>query len=266
MSVQSWDAPAEAGGGWAEAIGALRAGMREGVALVPLGVAHEGSRCQATHRRRDAGPSRPCSRPPTVRVTGTQRRTIDVCAQHARMAVDRPRLVTEWLDDPRRGIPGRRSAPGPAPGVSDVLMRIAADPAALAAIRLAVSRALTRYGWPESLHPAVLLAVGEAVANAIEHGSSAIGEIGVSVRAERGRVHIRVADGGRLGAVMPLEPPPLPAPTQIRGRGLVLMRTLSEGMSIFSGSHGTVVSLEFSQRAAQRRVECGDGAAGAGVT
>lgn len=246
MAVYGREAPAEVGGVWDEAIGAIRAGVFGGVAHESAGLAHEASRCQATHRRRRSGASRPCSRPPTTRVTGTQRRTIDLCSQHARMAVDRPRLVTEWLEDPRRRIPGPRAVPGlPLPSAADVVVTATAEPGALAVIREAVARALTRYGWSDDLHPVVLLAVSEAVANAIEHGSAATAEICVTVRAEPGRVHIRVADGGRLGSVMPLEAPEMPATSQVRGRGLVLMRTLSQGMSIRSGGDGTVVSLEF---------------------
>lgn len=260
MFVQRREWPVEAGGGWTEAIGAVRADALGAMTRDSSGLPHEGSRCQATHLRRRTGQRRPCSRVPTARVTGTQHRTIDLCAQHARMAVDRPRLVTEWLADPRRRIPGPRSVPGLlSPSATDVVVTVPAEPGAPAVIRSALARALTRYGWADDLQPVVLLAVGEAVANAVEHGSSPAGDVCVTVREEPGRVHVRVADGGRLGSVIPLDAPPMPAATQIRGRGLVLMRTLSQGMSIRSGGDGTVVSLEFTMRAARAAAAAGGG-------
>jgi hypothetical protein len=40
---------------------------------------------------------RPCTRRCTARVTGTHGLTVDLCSTHARVAVDRPRFVREWL-------------------------------------------------------------------------------------------------------------------------------------------------------------------------
>lgn len=126
-----------------------------------------------------------------------------------------------------------------------------AELAALAVIRSALARALTQHGWAEDLQPAVLLAVGEAAANAIEHGSCTGAQVLVALRAEPGWVCIRVADGGRIGSIVPLLLPTLPPSTRCRGRGLLLMRRLSQNMSVHSGGNGTVVSLEFTLRAAR---------------
>lgn len=213
------------------------------VALDAVGV--QAGRCQASNRL--SGDHR-CTRRSSVRVTGTRRVTVDLCAQHGRMAVDRPRLVREWLRCVLEGDTGPMSAsaggPLPLAGQPDALMRVAADLRSLAVIRAAVSRALARNGWADDLHP-VLLAVNEASANAIEHGSGPRSQVEVAVTVDPGRVRVRVADGGRLGAALPLGTPAPPRPDRLRGRGLPMMHALCARVLMHNDGDGTVVLLEF---------------------
>jgi anti-sigma regulatory factor (Ser/Thr protein kinase) len=212
-------------------------------------------RCHADRRRSTSGPMQPCSRRPTARVTGTQRLTADLCAQHARMAVDRPQLVREWVLRRAGRVDGRAlgslsrhaaTAGEPLGGAADEVLLVAAEMTSLAGIRATLSRALARQGWPGDLQTSVILAVGEAVANAVEHGSSAGGSIQIALRAEGGRAWVQVTDDGRLGASVPLIDPAPPPATHSRGRGLLLMRRLSEDVQIRPSGNGTIVVLRFS--------------------
>lgn len=214
-----------------------------------------GPRCQAAHGQSARRAIRPCSRRPTARVTGAQRLTADLCAQHARMAVDRPQLVREWLlrraerEDDRLSRPPSNapaSSGEPFGGEADMVLDVAAEMASLVEVRAALSRGLARHGGPNDLHARVVLAVGEAAANAVEHGSRAGGRIRIALRAEPGHVWVEVTDGGRLGASVPLTDPTPPPTTDCRGRGLLLMRRLSEEMRIRAGGDGMAVLLRFS--------------------
>ena len=228
---------------------------------------HESTeRCQGRvpETRRDR--AHPCARRPTLRVTGTERLTADLCAQHGRMAVDRPGLVRHWLQQER--IEGaRRVSPlvragdvtGPVPRTAeprrarsggDLVLRVAAELASLAVVRAALSHALRREGWAERLHPLVLLAVGEALANAIEHGSPAGGAVEVGLTVTPEWATIRVADSGRLGAAVPLGAPISPCSRSPRGRGRLLMVRLAEEVEVRSDGHGTSVLLRFARPAA----------------
>lgn len=226
-------------------------------------VAGRTERCQGRtfdgYRRR----VRPCSRRPMIRVTGTERLTADLCSQHARGAIDRPHLIREWLNQAGaermdvRGLLGALlSADRPAPPVrvtgqpgmkagTDEVLQVAAELASVTMVRAALSRALRGQGWSEELHPPVLLAVGEALANAVEHGSVAGGgvEVGLTVTPEQASV--RVADEGRLGASMPLGPPVWPGAESPRGRGRLVMLGLADQVEVRSGGEGTSVLLTF---------------------
>lgn len=226
-------------------------------------VAGRTERCQGRTFDGYRGRGRPCSRRPMIRVTGTHGLTADLCSQHARGAIDRPQLIRGWLDqagagraDARGLRDGPLSAGPPAPlarvggqrrpeaGTEEIL-QVAAELAAVAVVRAALSRALRGQGWSEELHRPVLMAVGEALANAVEHGSVAGGgvEVGLTVTSERACV--RVADEGRLGASMPLGPPVSPRAESPRGRGRLVMLDLAENVEVRSGGEGTSVLLTF---------------------
>jgi anti-sigma regulatory factor (Ser/Thr protein kinase) len=84
----------------------------------------------------------------------------------------------------------------------------------------------------------VLIAAGEAVANAIEHGHRDRPEGKVSLRATAvvDRLHLTVTDSGTWKT-------PQPTADVSRGRGLGLMRILMEDCSIHSSEAGTTVHM-----------------------
>ncbi|AGB24438.1 serine phosphatase RsbU, regulator of sigma subunit [Mycobacterium sp. JS623] len=84
----------------------------------------------------------------------------------------------------------------------------------------------------------VLIAVGEAVANAIEHGhrDNPGGIISVGGTAMVDRVQLTVTDSGSWK-------PPQPARDSTRGRGIALMRALMQEVAIDPGVAGTTVHL-----------------------
>ncbi|MFA1546910.1 SpoIIE family protein phosphatase [Actinomadura chokoriensis] len=84
----------------------------------------------------------------------------------------------------------------------------------------------------------VLVAAGEACANAIEHGHRHTpGEL-VRLRAEAGvdRLHLTIVDSGRWKT-------PRPNPAHNRGRGTALMRALTQQLTITPGANGTTVDM-----------------------
>lgn len=85
----------------------------------------------------------------------------------------------------------------------------------------------------------VLVAAGEACANAIEHGHRhAPGEaVRLSVEAFADRLRLTVADSGRWKV-------PRPEPHANRGRGVALMRAMMEQVTIAPGPHGTTVDMQ----------------------
>jgi serine/threonine-protein kinase RsbW len=86
------------------------------------------------------------------------------------------------------------------------------------------------------------VAVGEALANAVQHGSpnGALDEVGVRFFCYGDEVAVEVADhGGGLDAA------PICAPDALAssGRGIHFMRTLSDGLLVSCGAQGTRVLL-----------------------
>jgi anti-sigma regulatory factor (Ser/Thr protein kinase) len=84
----------------------------------------------------------------------------------------------------------------------------------------------------------VLIAAGEAVANAIEHGhrDNPNGVISVDATALVDRVHLTITDSGSWK-------PPQAARDSTRGRGIALMRGLMQEVAIKPGIAGTTVHL-----------------------
>ncbi|HZB47468.1 MAG TPA: ATP-binding protein, partial [Mycobacteriales bacterium] len=82
----------------------------------------------------------------------------------------------------------------------------------------------------------LLVAAGEACANAVEHAyRGGPGELRVELRLDAGReLTLTVTDGGQWRTV--------PAPGD-RGRGLPLMKALVDAVSVVVGEAGTVVTM-----------------------
>ena len=110
--------------------------------------------------------------------------------------------------------------------------------------QLAPARARLRR-WLDSCAPGTrigqdaLVAAGEAVANAIEHGhrDNPGGEIRLRAATTAGRLWLTVIDSGSWL-------PPGPAPAQYRGKGVMLMRALMDNVNIEAGPAGTTVTMD----------------------
>lgn len=111
--------------------------------------------------------------------------------------------------------------------------------------RSLVRRALRREGWEAESVERVVLAVSEALTNAVEHGSSPGAAVVVEVVAAAGRASVRVIDAGRPGSAPPAALRTPPSPSSEHGRGLIIMRALSDRLEIRRSGRGTDVRLAF---------------------
>ncbi|MBV9349933.1 MAG: SpoIIE family protein phosphatase, partial [Mycobacterium sp.] len=115
---------------------------------------------------------------------------------------------------------------------------IPADVSYLARARTALRSWLARAGVDPDLKLNVLIAAGEAVSNAIEHGHRDSHEGTISLRATTmvDEVRLTVTDTGSWK-------PPQPAGESCRGRGFNLMRALMHDVTIQPADSGTTVRL-----------------------
>ena len=102
---------------------------------------------------------------------------------------------------------------------------------------------LARAGVPEPALHEILIACGEACANAVEHSGAQprAGDPGIRVTATRngGRVQVVVTDHGNWK--VPASEPAVPA--NGRGRGRMMMAALVDHLDIRTGPDGTIVEL-----------------------
>jgi anti-sigma regulatory factor (Ser/Thr protein kinase) len=117
-------------------------------------------------------------------------------------------------------------------------MDFPADVSQLAPSRAALRRWLTKARVQPDQAQDMLVAAGEAVANAIEHGhrDSPEGIISLSATALVDQVRLTVADTGSWK-------PPQPTADPHRGRGIALMRALMHDIAIHPEAAGTTVHL-----------------------
>jgi anti-anti-sigma factor len=155
------------------------------------------------------------------------------------------RLVGELVDTRSAGddvavLVARREAP-----IAPLSLALAADPPSLGRVRQAVRGWLSRAEVDAATREDVLLASGEAVANAVEHAYAdrdpGTVEVELSLATDR-TLHLRVRDHGRWRT--PSEDPGL------RGRGFFLMRNLMDRVDIEHGADGTEVRMTLRPRAA----------------
>lgn len=126
-------------------------------------------------------------------------------------------------------------------GTPRLRLRHRADPVELGRIRRQIAGWARRSGVPEDVTMDLQLAVGEAVANGVEHayGSGGAGtvEVEVAVRDEPPvAVVVRVTDHGTWRTA--------PAATGYRGRGLLMIERLAQQVRVLSSSGGTEVCFE----------------------
>jgi len=144
----------------------------------------------------------------------------------------------------------RFSAPPPSSAVGPSIVLVPADLVSLGVVRAALERALGDEGWDAESAARVVLAVAEAAANAVEHGSDPGALVEVNVRVRGAEARVRVVDSGRADGPHPpavIAPPP---PDALRGRGLVIMQGLAQHLEVRSHGGGTEVIMDFHRRAA----------------
>ena len=118
-------------------------------------------------------------------------------------------------------------------------MTIKADLSRLAEVRRFADRACRAYGFPPDVCYQVKLAMSEAVANAIEHGSTTPDDpIRLQVVHEGGALAFYVSDGGTF-----IEPSMVYDHDLMdeRGRGLGFIELLMDDVAINPSPEGTVI-------------------------
>jgi PAS domain S-box-containing protein len=122
---------------------------------------------------------------------------------------------------------------------SALVIEIAAIPSLLSDIRRQLSDWLRSISVPELLAADIVLVVNEACSNSAEHAyrGREPGTMRVEAAVDRKHIHISVVDSGSWKTP--------PADPGTRGRGLLLMRTLSEHVDLEGTAHGTTVGMRF---------------------
>ncbi|NUS91851.1 MAG: ATP-binding protein [Nocardia sp.] len=107
----------------------------------------------------------------------------------------------------------------------------------LAEVRHRTQEWLTQCPLDEYQAYDVLLAVGEACANAIEHGHRGDGgTVRLAFARDVAALRVTVADHGRWKS-------PDPGPDQVRGRGMAIIRALIPEVEVRITSRGTTVDM-----------------------
>jgi anti-sigma regulatory factor (Ser/Thr protein kinase) len=121
--------------------------------------------------------------------------------------------------------------------------RVLPHPHLCAVVRQGVADFARAHGVADEDLTHILTALGEALANAIEHGGAAE-PIDVQVRVGGDRIVVTVADSGIGFPSELISPPDLPEPHAERGRGLPIMRRCTDIFTIRSvPGRGTSVVL-----------------------
>jgi len=124
--------------------------------------------------------------------------------------------------------------------------RVPATLRSLTFVRCALALVLDREPWSPEDSGRLLLAASEAVSNAIEHGSPPDGgHIEIQVVVQRDGATLIVTDEGAGGDadIDTLSDPP--SPTSTRGRGIPIMRSLADELSVARAGDGTRVRMHF---------------------
>ncbi|TFV65593.1 UNVERIFIED_ORG: STAS domain-containing protein [Bacillus sp. AZ43] len=143
-----------------------------------------------------------------------------------------------WLDDVAVLVAHRRED-----SLEPLVIELTADPAALPGVRRRLSGWLTSLGMGEQDRVGVMVAVGEACANAAEHAyrGTEPGPMSVVARVDAdGMLTVTVRDEGTWR-------PPDRDPGD-RGRGLLIMRQLVDGVVLEEEAKGTTVTLSMRLR------------------
>ncbi len=119
-------------------------------------------------------------------------------------------------------------------------LTLPATPEHLQTLRHEMTRCLTSLPMCQDRRQEVLLAVGEAAANSVEHAydPDEAGDIDLTFWTESDALCVEICDRGRWR-----EPPPSPRPPGQGGLGFVLMRRLVDCVLIRHTGQGTKVLL-----------------------
>jgi anti-sigma regulatory factor (Ser/Thr protein kinase) len=122
---------------------------------------------------------------------------------------------------------------------SALVIETTAIPARLADIRHQLADWLRGAGVPDQLAADVVLVVNEALSNSAEHAyrGREPGPMRAYATVDDQHIHVQVADSGSWKTP--------PADPGTRGRGLLLMRTLSEHVDLDGTPQGTTVAMRF---------------------
>ena len=114
--------------------------------------------------------------------------------------------------------------------------RVRPEPSELGGLRHRIGSWLREHHLEEEEVASVVLAVNEAVANAIEHGGRGSVDVLVDATMDEGALTIEIRDQGRWQN-RPSEPD--------RGRGLLLMQALMDEVDVERSSSGTLVRMRW---------------------
>jgi anti-sigma regulatory factor (Ser/Thr protein kinase) len=125
----------------------------------------------------------------------------------------------------------------------------------VAKARQAVGRFVEECGFGRAEVADIILAVGEACSNAVEHGHVDSGCFAVSCTCERGQLKIEIKDDGDGFDSSLVDAIIDPAACGGRGRGIAIMRALMDDVKFRKTRHGTSVTLR--KRKKTRQIERG---------
>jgi anti-sigma regulatory factor (Ser/Thr protein kinase) len=89
----------------------------------------------------------------------------------------------------------------------------------------------------------VVLAADEAFINAVGHAEAADDLIRVTARVSEGEASVEIQDGGGGFTLRRSEPLFVPDVRRVRGRGVFLMKSLMDEVSVNAGRRGTTVRM-----------------------
>jgi PAS domain S-box-containing protein len=114
-----------------------------------------------------------------------------------------------------------------------------AIPTRLSDVRHQLAAWLRSAGVPESVAADIVLVVNEACSNSVEHAyrGRAPGTMRIEATRDGRHIHVQVTDSGSWKTP--------PADPGTRGRGLLLMRALSDGVELDGTAEGTTVGVRF---------------------
>ncbi|WP_424187350.1 ATP-binding protein [Actinokineospora sp. G85] len=130
---------------------------------------------------------------------------------------------------------------GGAPPPTQLALSVPATPDALPVVRADLDHWMTALGVSTPTRQDVHLALGEALANAIEHGHRDTPSAPVSLAVSHGPsgITVLVSDQGTWRP---------PAPDHTRGRGLAMIETLSDRMSLTADDGRTTLTARIPHR------------------